>query len=95
MRGKTKAHGLAMMLLFTVALFVSSPVFSAEITVVGEVNDTYQIVANGQIYEIAVTPIGDDLVMNHISEKVEVRGTLQETEETKMITVISFKVVTE
>ena len=39
--------------------------------------------------------MGDDLVMNHSAEKVEVTGTVEETEEVKIITVESFKVVHE
>ena len=30
------------------------------VTITGEVNDNYQIVANGQIYEIADTPEGNE-----------------------------------
>lgn len=71
----------------------STPVSATEITIVGEVNDSYQIVADGQIYEVAETPIGDDLVKNYIAEKVAVTGTVEETDEMKIITVTSFKVV--
>jgi hypothetical protein len=59
------------------------------------VNDTYQIVADGQIYDVANTPMGDDLVMNYIAEKVKVSGTVEEKEDMKIITVKSFKVVPE
>ena len=53
--------------------FFSCPVFASEITIVGEVNDTYQVVADGQIYEVAVTPKGDDLVFNYMAVKVKVK----------------------
>lgn len=59
--------------------------FATEITIVGEVNDSYQIVADGQIYEVANTALGDDLVMNYIAEKVEVIGTFEEKDEMKII----------
>jgi hypothetical protein len=68
-------------------------VFAVEITIVGEVNYLYQIIADGQIYEVANTTIGDELVINHIAEKVEVTGTLKEKGKVKIITVKSFKVV--
>ena len=71
------------------------PVFAAEITIVGEVNYSYQIMADGQIYEVANTIIGDDLVMNYIAEKVEVTGTVEKKGGMKIITVKSFKVVPE
>ena len=75
--------------------FFSCPVFASEITIVGEVNDTYQVVADGQIYEVAVTPKGDDLVFNYMAVKVKVTGTVEEKEDRKIITVKSFKAVSE
>jgi hypothetical protein len=84
------------LLCFTVTFLVSSYiVFAADITIVGEVNDTQQIVADGKIYDVAETATGDDLVMNYIAEKVEVTGTVEEKDEMKIITVKSFKVVPE
>lgn len=70
-------------------------VFAGEITIVGEVNDTFQIVANNTIYEVAETPMGDDLVKNYIAEKVQVTGTVEEKDDMKIITVKSFKIVPE
>ena len=43
------------------------------------------------IYEVANTAMGDQLVMNHIAEKVEVTGTVGEKKKTKTITLKSFK----
>jgi hypothetical protein len=89
-RNKTRFLRL---LCFSVTFWVFLyPVFATEMTIVGEVNYAYQIMADGQIYEVANTTMGDDLVMNHIAEKVEVTGTVEETEEVKIITVESFKV---
>ena len=68
-------------------------VFAVEITIVGEVNYLYQIMADGQTYEVANTTMGDDLVINHCAEKVEVTGTIEVKGEMKIITVKSFKVV--
>ena len=83
-------------LCFTAAfLFYSNVAFAAEITIVGEVNDTFQIVANNTIYEVAETPMGDDLVKNYIAEKVQVTGTVEEKDDMKIITVKSFKIVPE
>jgi hypothetical protein len=74
-------------------LFLFSLVFAVEIIIVGEVNYLFQIMADGQTYEVANTAIGDDLVINHTAEKVEITGTIEEKGETKTITVKSFKVV--
>ena len=69
----------------------SEPAFATEMTIVGEVNYSYQIRANGQVYEVANTSMGDDLVMNHIAEKVEVTGTVEDKKDVKKVTVKSFK----
>lgn len=85
-------------LMFVAALAVvlfSSVALADTVTVTGEVNDNYQIVAGGQIYEIADTPEGNDLAENHISAKVKVVGTVQESEDIKIITVVSYQVLAE
>ena len=79
-----------------VAIFCLLPVcWAAEVTIIGEVNDTRQIVADKQIYEVDENPLGDDLVYNHISEKVKVTGFILEKDDMKIITVTSFEVVPE
>jgi hypothetical protein len=65
------------------------------VTIIGEVNDTQQVVANGQIYEVADDKIGNDLVANYISAKVKVTGTVKETADMKIIHVDTFEVVPE
>jgi hypothetical protein len=76
-------------------LVFSYMAFAGDITIVGEVNDTQQIVAEGQIYEVGNTPAGDDLVFNYIAVKVKVTGTVEEKEDMKIINVKSFDVVPE
>ncbi|MGD9045581.1 MAG: hypothetical protein PVG06_17840 [Desulfobacterales bacterium] len=95
MQARNKIIFLIFLSLSLSFLFFSYIVFASEITIVGEVNDTEQIVADGQIYDVAVTPEGDDLVMNYIAVKVMVKGTLVEKEDRKIITVKSFKAVPE
>ncbi|MFC1515366.1 hypothetical protein ACFL7E_01260 [Thermodesulfobacteriota bacterium] len=69
---------------------------ASQITVVGEINDDYQIVGrDGFIYEIANTVIGDEL-LRFMGSVVEVRGTVEEDDEgVKVITVNSFQVLGE
>lgn len=62
---------------------------------VGEINDTGQLVAEGDIFDIEPTDLGNDLVQNFISLKVEVECTIREGEELKIIRVRSFQVVDE
>jgi hypothetical protein len=79
---------------FLVALWILlNPAFATEISIVGEVNYYYQIIADGQIYEVANTAMGDDLVMNHIAKKVEVTGTVENNKGVEKITVKSFIIV--
>jgi len=68
---------------------------SKQVTLTGEINDTHQLVADGKIYDIHPTPAGDDLVLNYISQKVKVIGTLRTGQEIDVITVRGFEVVGE
>lgn len=95
MRKSNSSKFLCFLFCFLLVWSFSYPVFASEITIVGEVNDTYQIVADGQIYEVAVTPKGDDLVFNYIAVKVKVTGTVEEKGDSKIITVTSFTAVPE
>ncbi|MGD8296045.1 MAG: hypothetical protein PVH37_17560 [Desulfobacterales bacterium] len=81
-------------LLVTVCL-LASPVLAKRVTLVGEINDNYQIVADNQIYEVDDTPLGDDLVRNYMAFRVKVIGVLKEMDELKIITVESFEVIGE
>jgi hypothetical protein len=78
------------------AAFFFSPACRADVvTIIGEVNDAQQIVADNQLYEVADNALGDDLVYNYISEKVKVTGSVEERDDMKIITVMSFEVVPE
>jgi hypothetical protein len=81
MQARSKIILLSLLCVSVTFLFSSYSVFAGDITIVGEVNDTNQIVADGKIYDVAVSEKGDDLVMNYIAEKVEVTGTVEEKEE--------------
>ena len=74
---------------------LATSALAAEKTIVGEINDNYQLVAGGQVYDIADTAEGNDLAENHIAEKVEVTGTVEEHDDMKVITVTSYKVLSE
>ena len=95
MQGRSKIIILRLLCFSVMFWLFLSPVFAIDMTIVGEVNYFYQIMADGQVYEVANTSMGDDLVMNHFAEKVEVTGTVEEKEEVKIITVESFKVAHE
>ncbi len=75
--------------------WLAAPVAAKRVTLIGEVNDNHQIVADNQIYEVDDNAAGDDLVVNYIAQKVKVIGQLKESDEQKIITVESFEVVEE
>ena len=85
---------IVIIMLVTICLLIS-PVMAKRVTLVGEVNDNQQIVADNEIYDVDDNAIGDDLVLNYIAQKVKVVGQLRESEESKIITVESFEVVEE
>jgi hypothetical protein len=95
MQGRNKIIFYGLLFISVSFLAFSYLAFAGDITIVGEVNDTQQIVADGQIYEVANTPAGDDLVINYIAVKVKVTGTVEEKEDMKIITVKSFSAVPE
>ena len=76
-----------------VICFLVPAVAAYRITLVGEVNDNNQIVADNEIYEVDNNAVGDDLVLNYIAQKVKVVGVLKHTRKFKIITVESFEVV--
>jgi|COG998Drversion2_1049125.scaffolds.fasta_scaffold15801_2 hypothetical protein len=89
-----KIFMVVFILLAAVCLFVS-PVAAYMITLVGQVNENQQFVADNETYEIDNNAVGDDLVLNYVAQKVKVVGLLKETREYKIIKVESFEVVEE
>ena len=80
---------------FVLSLLSLSYAKNEVIILVGEINDTGQLVADGDIFDIESTDLGEDLIQNYISLKVKVECTVREGEELKIITVKSFQIVDE
>lgn len=95
MRGQSFKYLGIFLIVLCLVMAVPLGTIANEITLIGEINDTNQLVADGEIYDIADTPAGDDLVRNYISARVKVIGTIEEGEELKIIRVKSFQVVDE
>ena len=76
--------------------FLSGTAISGEtMTITGTVNEDYQIVAdNDQIYEVADTEKGVEVV-DLVGKKVKVKGTVEEEDEKKVITVTSYEIIEE
>jgi hypothetical protein len=84
---------IVFVVLFVFSVFLSNRVIAepTSVTIVGEVNDQYQIVAkDGTIYEIADTELGNE-VLKHIGEVVEVTGDVEEDDGVKVLDVKSFQ----
>ena len=88
-------------LILTAVCLITAPVAAGMVTLVGEVNDNQQIVADNEIYEVEHSAVGDDLVLNYVAQKVKVVGQLKVvaqsdgSDEYKLIKVVSFEVVRE
>ena len=76
-----------------VALLVSTPVLANEATIVGKVNDNYQIVTkDGAVYEVADTEMGNDM-LDHVGATVEATGVISEEDGAKVIRVTGYTVI--
>ena len=96
MNRKTETVLLIALVFFMVLNIGSFPVLAFDvITIVGEINDTNQIISDGDIYEVDGTPQGDDLVKNYIGRKVKVTGKLRIEGDMRIMAVTTFEVVKE
>ena len=82
--------------LVLISAFPLAAMASETVTIEGEVNDSFQIVAgDGQVYEVADTAQGTDLVENHIGEKAKVVGTIEQDQDVKIISITTFEILAE
>ena len=82
----------------TASLFFCTQVFAAEVTVIGKVNDNYQIVLDdGTVYEVADNDMGNDLLERHTGKTVQVTGKVVESPDSgeKIINVFAYTVLDE
>ena len=93
MRIRKMKHAVVLLTLVLLTLGPLAATASGPVTINGEVNESYQIVdGDGQVYEVADTTQGNDLVENHIGEKVKVTGTVDQDQDVKIITVTDFQI---
>ena len=83
---------VALLLLIGIIIFPSH-LPASEITIVGVVNDSNQIVADEVIFEVDDTPQGDKLVTNYIGKTVKVTGKLNIEGDMRIISVQKFEVL--
>ncbi|MBN1932376.1 MAG: hypothetical protein JW786_12300 [Desulfobacterales bacterium] len=96
MQSKKKWVAFSIFAALIISLIFSGNVLAEQITVTGEVNDNYQIVSSdGQVYEVADTEKGNEVVVNLISQVVKVTGTVTEADGVKTISITSYEVIGE
>jgi hypothetical protein len=95
---RTGSWALAIVLAMLTAMVMTAAAGDApEVELTGEINEIYQFVTDdGEIYEIGINDVGNELVDSHINEKVRVRGAINTAEDgARVITVTSFEVISE
>ncbi len=96
MNRKIYATSLMALVFFMMLIIGSYPVPAFDVVIiVGEVNDSNQIIADGETYEVDDTPQGDELVKNHIGQTVRVTGKLRIEGDMRILDVTKFEVVKE
>jgi hypothetical protein len=94
MRKTTKKLLTGMLIIGFVSMFAGFAI-GGDITIVGTVNDEYQIVDDaGTVYDVEDNEKGEEIV-EHVGQKIQVKGTVMEDEDGKMITITSFTVMEE
>ena len=97
MHTRGRALATAMVLAIIMVMFFVGVLWAVEpTTIVGEVDDEFQIVAtDGEIYTIADTEIGIEVATKHVGEVVKAVCTISYSEEDdmKVVTIKSYKVV--
>jgi hypothetical protein len=91
-----KAKGMAVVgsvVAMVVILLSGMAVAGDTVSLVGEINDDFQIVTdNGQAYEVMMSDQGIELI-DHVGERVRVTGELMEDEEGRLLNVLSYEVL--
>jgi len=85
--------GIAL-ILYVFVFLIPGPALGAQtISIVGEVNDDFQITTdNNQVYEIVTDHTGEEL-MGHAGETVKLTGEIVEEEGDQSIKVLSYEVL--
>lgn len=95
MKSTKRFFKITILTLLTVLFISSLSVSAGQVTIVGTVNGTYQIITDEiEVYEVAVTETGGEL--GHlVGAKVTVTGTVDEICGAKVLTVTEYRVLDE
>ena len=88
--------GLLVTIMFMLTGAAGLAMDTSTVAFLATVTDGYQLVDDeGRPYEVENTAKGNELVLNHVGQKVEVTGTIQDEVDYKLVVVESFRVVEE
>jgi hypothetical protein len=95
MKTNRKELVLLLCLLFLLLGSIVPALAGEQVTILGTVNASYQIVTEDQqVYDVAESEQGDEVV-EMIGQKVKVTGTIEEQDDVKIIMVTSYEVIEE
>ncbi|NIN00361.1 MAG: hypothetical protein GTO24_20450 [candidate division Zixibacteria bacterium] len=86
------AVGICALLL--VAMVSATALLAAEVTIKGTISEEGIVADDGQVYAVAENDMGEEL-MELVDKKVQVTGTVEESEGKMMIEVTSYEVIEE
>lgn len=93
MTQKKKSLFVGLLAMLMIAFLAGPAISTDSVTIIGTVNDNYQIVTdNGQAYAIAEGKKGDELV-ELVGKKVKATGIADEVDGEKIIEVTSYEVI--
>jgi len=80
-----------------IVVFITGIAISEKtVTIVGTVNEDYQIVVDdGDVYEVAYTEKGNEMVDKCVGKQVKATGVVEELEDMKTISITSYEVIGE
>lgn len=82
-------------LVVLIAMVSTIAVATEDVSITGTINESYQIVDDsGAVYDVAENEKGNEVV-ELIGKKVEVMGTVVDDDGTRVITIVSYKVIEE
>ncbi|MBT8358680.1 MAG: hypothetical protein KJO61_13040 [Deltaproteobacteria bacterium] len=86
---------LCVFVVVLIAMFSTTVIATEDVVIIGTINEDYQLVEDsGAIYDIDENEMGDELT-KLIGKKVEVIGTLVDTDGALVITVVSYTILDE
>lgn len=98
MNSKPKRIVTGIVTLLAVSLFLFTPALANEVTIIGKLNDNFQLISNnGTVYEVADNDMGNQMLEQHAGKTVQVTGQVFKPPDSEdaIINVIAYTVLDE